>query len=59
MQASCEENVTAVWEWRQNPSEGVDQFIGSILVNAGPPFRGHAELLGVVFMPSHMVPKTT
>ena len=31
--------VTAVW--------GVDQFIGSILVNAGPPFRGHADLLGV------------
>ena len=41
------EKVTAVWEWRQNPKEQVDQFIGSILVNAGPPFRGHAELLGV------------
>ena len=34
-------------EWRENPSEWVDQFISSILVNAGPPFRGHAELLGV------------
>ena len=33
--------------WRQNPKERVDQFIGSTLVIAGPPFGGHAELLGV------------
>ena len=47
MPASCVEKVTAVWEWRQNPKEQVDQFIGSILVNAGQLFRGHAELPGV------------
>ena len=35
-------------EWRQNPSEWVDQFISSIVVNAEQLFRGHAELLGVL-----------
>ena len=52
------EKVTAVWEWRQNPKERVDQFIGSILVNAGAPVATQ-NFLASVFMPSHMVPRTT
>ena len=36
-----------MWGRRQNPKERVDQFSGSILVNAEQLFRGHAELLGV------------
>ena len=34
-------------EWRQNPSEWVDQFISSLVVKAEQLFRGHVELLGV------------